>query len=178
MFEPSSHADPLGALTARLRELGRGWRLRLPGEVWVECSSRNGRYLVSTSESRLEGRPVARRTADLAARDALELWRRSVDTDRMAGLTRQLPFRWHTELAHGPAAAEERGRHIVLDEPIEIGRLRRGAGDALCRPRQLFWALASPLPAADGDVGCRRCVEIAGRLAAPAAARGPLPPSA
>ncbi|MCX5445990.1 hypothetical protein [Streptomyces nigrescens] len=58
------------------------------------------------------------------------------------------------------AEQAELARHIVLDTPL-VGRLRREAGDALCRPACEFFELER------GDVGgeatCRKCLERAAR---------------
>lgn len=58
-------------------------------------------------------------------------------------LLAQLPFRWH--IAHAYTAQETGSYggadHIVVDEPVRIGRLAREPGDALSRPRRKFWGL-------------------------------------
>jgi hypothetical protein len=58
-------------------------------------------------------------------------------------LLSRLPFRWH--VAHAYTAQETAtyggADHIVVDEPIRIGRLARAAGDALSRPARKFLAL-------------------------------------
>lgn len=58
-------------------------------------------------------------------------------------LLAQLPFRWH--IAHAYTAQETGSYggadHIVVDEPVHIGRLKREAGDALSRPARKFWGL-------------------------------------
>ncbi|MEV8169604.1 hypothetical protein AB0O70_16915 [Microbacterium paraoxydans] len=51
-------------------------------------------------------------------------------------------------------------RHIVLDIPLD-GRLRREAGDALCRPATDFYELERG--DVDGDATCRKCIERAAR---------------
>jgi hypothetical protein len=58
-------------------------------------------------------------------------------------LLARLPFRWH--VAHAYTAQETAtyggADHIVVDEPIRIGRLVRETGDALSRPKKKFWGL-------------------------------------
>lgn len=59
-------------------------------------------------------------------------------------LLAQLPFRWYIAHAHtGRATMSYEGGadHIVVDEPIHIGRLKREPGDALSRPAKKFWGL-------------------------------------
>jgi hypothetical protein len=165
MFEPGQYVDPISMLALELGLLDPGGRVRLAEEVWVTRDER-GRYLVSTPSTRIAGSPTSWLDAGEAARDAVARWSELSRWHRLAELTAQLPFRWHTEHSHVPveSAAGDGGRHIVLDEPLVHGRLRRLAGDALCRPRRLFWLLDSPRPADGRDVGCRRCMEIAGRL--------------
>lgn len=51
-------------------------------------------------------------------------------------------------------------RHIVLDVPLD-GRLRREAGDALCRPAHEFYELERD--DVDAEATCRTCVERAAR---------------
>ncbi|MFE0189307.1 hypothetical protein [Streptomyces sp. NPDC058989] len=51
-------------------------------------------------------------------------------------------------------------RHIVLDVPL-TGRLRREAGDALCRPVTDFYELEGG--AVEGEATCKKCVERAAR---------------
>ena len=67
--------------------------------------------------------------------------------ERRAAYLRQLlaklPFRWH--VAHAYTAQETAtyggADHVVVDEPVRIGRLRREPGDALSRPAKKFWGL-------------------------------------
>jgi len=58
-------------------------------------------------------------------------------------LLARLPFRWH--VAHAYTAQETGsyggGDHVVVDEPVRVGRLVREPGDALSRPRKKFWGL-------------------------------------
>ncbi|MGW1770654.1 hypothetical protein [Streptomyces sp. NPDC002104] len=51
-------------------------------------------------------------------------------------------------------------RHLVLDVPLD-GRLRRDAGDALCRPAVDFYELERA--DVEGDATCRKCLERATR---------------
>ena len=58
-------------------------------------------------------------------------------------LLARLPFSWH--VAHAYTAQETAtyggADHVVVDEPIRIGRLSREPGDALSRPARKFLAL-------------------------------------
>jgi hypothetical protein len=58
-------------------------------------------------------------------------------------LLARLPFAWH--VAHAYTAQETAtyggADHIVVDEPVRIGRLVREPGDALSRPKRKFWGL-------------------------------------
>lgn len=58
----------------------------------------------------------------------------------LRNLLSRLPFRWH--VAHAYAARETAtyggADHIVVDEPVQIGRTMRAPGDALSRPRRKF----------------------------------------
>lgn len=59
-------------------------------------------------------------------------------------LLARLPFRWYIAHAHtGRATMSYEGGadHIVVDEPVHIGRLKREPGDALSRPARKFWGL-------------------------------------
>ncbi|MGY4988895.1 hypothetical protein [Streptomyces nigrescens] len=58
------------------------------------------------------------------------------------------------------AEQAELARHIVLDVPL-VGRLRREAGDALCRPAYEFYELERG--GVDGEATCRKCIERAAR---------------
>ena len=76
----------------------------------------------------------------------------------LRNLLAQLPFRWHIEHAYTPHETASYGGadHIITDEPIHIGRLRRKPGDALSRPRTKFWGLShveeERLPTARADI--------------------------
>jgi len=78
---------------------------------------------------------------DAAERRHEELAKRR--EDYLRDLLSQLPFRWH--VAHAYTAQETAtyggADHIVVDEPIHIGRLSREPGDALSRPARKFLAL-------------------------------------
>lgn len=73
-------------------------------------------------------------------------------------LLAQLPFRWHIEHAYTPRETALYGGadHIVVDEAVRIGRLRREPGDALSRARTKFWGLSrvedARLPTALTDI--------------------------
>jgi len=83
-------------------------------------------------------------------------------------LLARLSFRWHIEHAYTPNETAGYGGadHIIVDEPLRTGRLRREPGDALSRRRSKFWGLsgvsgveAERLPTALADI------RIAERLA-------------
>ncbi|MEU1674078.1 hypothetical protein ABZ752_18920 [Streptomyces roseifaciens] len=61
---------------------------------------------------------------------------------------------------HQGAAQAALARHIVLDAPM-TGRLRRDAGDALCRPAVDFYELERN--DIEGDATCKKCIERAAR---------------
>lgn len=78
-------------------------------------------------------------------------------------LLASLPFRWHVEYAY-ETAMYGGANHIVVDEPIHIGRLSRAPGDALSRPRIRFWGLS---PVEDGRLPSSLAdIKIAERLVA------------
>jgi hypothetical protein len=86
-------------------------------------------------------------------------------------LLARLPFRWH--IAHAYTAQETANYggadHIVVDEPIRIGRLVREPGDALSRSRRKFLALyeveEGRLPTSHVDI------KIAERIVTPPSAK-------
>lgn len=90
----------------------------------------------------------ARQHAEIAARR----------TSYLRDLLAQLPFRWHIEHAYTPRETATYGGadHIVVDEPVRVGRLRRETGDTLARPRAKFWGLTrvedDRLPTALADI--------------------------
>lgn len=53
--------------------------------------------------------------------------------------------------------------HIVLDDALEVGQLRRAAGDALCRPRRKFRDLSPGSNTATGHATCPVCLQRAER---------------
>jgi hypothetical protein len=55
------------------------------------------------------------------------------------------------------------GDHYVTHEPLNVGRLHRQPGDALCKPHRKFWGLE---PTRRDVATCKRCLEIAARLGA------------
>lgn len=61
---------------------------------------------------------------------------------------------------HQGAEQAKLARHIVLDAPL-TGRLRRDAGDALCRPAVDFYELERD--DVEGDATCKKCIERAAR---------------
>jgi hypothetical protein len=53
------------------------------------------------------------------------------------------------------------GNHLVVSEDLARGRLRREAGDALCKPERKFWGLYKH---PERKPTCKRCLEISARL--------------
>jgi hypothetical protein len=51
--------------------------------------------------------------------------------------------------------------HLITAVPIQTGRLKREAGDALCKPYRQFWGLDGGRTPEDFETyGCKRCREI------------------
>ena len=76
----------------------------------------------------------------------------------------KLPFRWHAVACDNPTqnhTGSTNGRsHIVLDEPIDIGRLHRAANYPLCGQNSVnLWGKAT-------DPTCKRCIAVAERIVA------------
>lgn len=93
---------------------------------------------------------------------------RDLEQDRatyLRDLLGQLPFRWHVEHAYTPRETGSYGGadHVVVDEPVRVGRVTREPGDTLARARKKFWGLSKVveddrLPSSQADI------EIAERL--------------
>jgi hypothetical protein len=71
-------------------------------------------------------------------------------------------IRWSVAHAYTPneQASYGGGFHLMLQDDLVSGRLRRRAGDALCKPASKFWGLHEdsvycPLPS------CTRCLDLA-----------------
>ena len=79
-------------------------------------------------------------------------------TAYLQDLLTQLPFRWHIEHAYTPNETARYGGadHIIVDEPVNLGRLHREPGDALSRQRAKFWGLSAVdddrLPTSQADI--------------------------
>jgi len=75
-----------------------------------------------------------------------------------------LKWRRHIEGAYNPSdrGSSAGGNHIVLEEPLQFGRLVRQAGDALCKPAKKFWGLTGP--GEDRVLDCHHCIRQAFRL--------------
>lgn len=89
-------------------------------------------------------------------------------------LLERLPFAAHIEHAYTPRETALYGGadHVVVEEEVRIGRIRRRARDALCKSRRAFWGLNRG--GEDRVPSCKRCVEIAERaLADPGSVRRP-----
>lgn len=57
--------------------------------------------------------------------------------------------------------------HLITTAALEVGRLKRAPGDALCKPRKQFWGLDGGRTPEDFETyGCVRCSAIRDRLAA------------
>ena len=57
------------------------------------------------------------------------------------------------------------GAHLIVTKDLQVGRLRREVGDALCKSAAKFWGL-EPEPERDiAGVTCKRCRAVAARLA-------------
>ena len=54
--------------------------------------------------------------------------------------------------------------HVVTQVPLEAGRLRRAAGDALCKPARKFWGLDARSFERFQTYPCKRCKALAERL--------------
>jgi len=79
-----------------------------------------------------------------------------------------LPFAAHIEHAYTPreTGTHGGGDHIVVDESVTIGRIRRDARATLCRKdRYSFWGLSRG--GEDDTPNCKRCIEIAERVVEP-----------
>jgi len=73
----------------------------------------------------------------------------------------------HPRATYNPAASirHATGFHAVLDQPLTVGRFKREAGDALCKPAWRFRALEIWHSGANlaSWVRCERCRELAER---------------
>lgn len=83
-----------------------------------------------------------------------------------AELCARLPFKWQAIAMDNPTqnhtGATNGANHIVLDEAVDSGRLHRKAGQALCGGDTAnLWQ-----PAYENRVTCKRCLELAERIAA------------
>lgn len=57
--------------------------------------------------------------------------------------------------------------HLVVQAPLQAGRLRREPGDALCKPARRFWGLDGGRTEADFDSRpCATCSTLRGRIVA------------
>ena len=93
---------------------------------------------------------------------------RDLEQDRatyLRDLLAKLPFRWHVEHAYTPRETGSYGGadHIVVDEPVRVGRVTREPDDALSRPLRKFWGLSKVfeedrMPSSQADI------EVAERL--------------
>jgi hypothetical protein len=72
------------------------------------------------------------------------------------------PITAHAEYAYNPrqGARSVAREHAILDIPLRRSRIRRDAGDALCKPRRAFWGLSQ---GSTPEVSCPRCLELAER---------------
>lgn len=56
------------------------------------------------------------------------------------------------------------GDHIVLEEDLNLGRLKRSTRDPLCKTRDKFKCLDEIDEGDDRKPNCKRCLEIAKRI--------------
>ena len=80
-------------------------------------------------------------------------------------IARQLPFRWHVELVSNPTqnhtGRSNGGAHIMADETIHIGRLKRNMGQSLCPDTSRLgrhYVSDYPCPT------CKKCLEVAEKI--------------
>jgi hypothetical protein len=68
----------------------------------------------------------------------------------------------HVRYAYSPRqGANSRGSyHLLMNQPLNSGRLHRDTGDVLCQPNRDFWGL-EPRPEVTAD--CTACVRLAER---------------
>ncbi|MFH8805264.1 hypothetical protein ACH4F6_37940 [Streptomyces sp. NPDC017936] len=80
----------------------------------------------------------------------------------------------HVRYAYSPrqGANSRGGYHLVLNAPLNSGRLRRDVGDVLCQPNRDFWGL-EPRPEVTAD--CAACVRLAERHGITTVQTYPLP---
>jgi hypothetical protein len=80
-------------------------------------------------------------------------------------LRQALPVRSAVAYAYNPHenTGSNGSYHITLKEPLRAGRLKREAGDALCKPAREFWGLDEREPGTMAT--CLKCLETAERLA-------------
>lgn len=68
----------------------------------------------------------------------------------------------HVEYAYSPRQGNfSNGTyHLVMNEDLESGRLKRRTHDVLCAPWRKFWGLE---PRTDATPNCARCAALAAR---------------
>jgi hypothetical protein len=83
-------------------------------------------------------------------------------------------IKWHAEGAYNPSdrGSNAGADHIVLEEPVHVGRLVRAKGDPLCKPAKKFWGLTGPDKSR--VVTCHHCIRQALRLGMPIDAQAAL----
>lgn len=79
-----------------------------------------------------------------------------------------LPFNWHIVGASNPYNNQNGFSyacdHIVLCEDVSVGRFKRVAGDALCKPIRKFNGNLWVSPSKDAVPSCKACLERAEKL--------------
>ena len=76
------------------------------------------------------------------------------------------PVNWertaHVRYAYSPrqGANSRGGYHLLMNAPLNSGRLRRERGDVLCEPNRDFWGLE---PRPEAAANCTACVRLAER---------------
>jgi hypothetical protein len=74
-------------------------------------------------------------------------------------------IRWSVAHAYTPneQATYGGGDHLLLQQPLVMGRLRREAGDALCKPARRFNHLMEVSPRSSPLPNCKHCLRLAPR---------------
>lgn len=111
-------------------------------------------------------------TRDEVARAHEEYEREQQEQAELNARSQPAPFPkplLHTAHAYSPRenVGSNGGRHLCLNYDMSIGRISRGAGDALCKPYRKFWGLGNEEELDGrkpyGGATCKRCIEIATR---------------
>jgi len=121
-----------------------------------------GAYRTMAERRRLLWRKVVRPPRDAGELPAdFELEYHQVDSEiqtYLRDLLQALPFGVEVAHAYAPRESATHGGsdHVVLLRDLDLGRLRREKGDALCKPAKKFWGL---VVASDRLPDCLACIE-------------------